>query len=73
MDCDSFQSSGLVVVEVEVFLQPREHELYDGAFPVDVFQSFWSMCFEVFGYSESVVAVGFVVGCQQSVDVSRRL
>ena len=61
MDSDSFEASGLVVVEAQMLLEPCEHEFYDGAFSVDAFQAFWSMCFEVFGYSENVMFVSLLV------------
>ena len=54
MDGDSFEASGFVVVEVEMLLEPREDEFYDGAFPVDVFQVLGSVSFEIFCYSENV-------------------
>ena len=62
MDCEPIRSSHFAVVEVEMFLQPREYEFYDCAFPVDAFQVLGSMGFEVFSYSENIAAVGLLVG-----------
>jgi len=45
-----------------MLLEPCEYEFYDGAFPVDVFQAFGSMGFEVFCYSENLVFVRVLVG-----------
>jgi len=61
VDCDVFQSSDLVVVEVKMLLEPCEHELYDCAFPVDTFQRLRSLGFEVFGYAENIASICFLV------------
>ena len=62
VDCDPFESSGFVIVEVEMLFKPSKYEFYDGAFPVDPFQMLWSMCFEVFVYSKNVAFAKPLVG-----------